>query len=120
MTRTPRCWLVRLMVALLLWQGATSAAHCLSMLGQGAGVPICTADGIRIAQPGQNRDPAAHHGGDGCVACHSLPQGPVPFVPQVSAPVWSLAGGLPPAPPALGRPMPDGALPYAARAPPRA
>jgi hypothetical protein len=96
MTRL-RPFLLRLLLALLIMQGVAAPAHC---LGDDA--------------------PAPHHGQDGCLVCHVMPQGPVPQGPQL----W-LPGSLPVAraipwaespPPVRDRT----AHPYAARAPPAA
>ncbi|RKK01907.1 hypothetical protein EBE87_13500 [Pseudoroseomonas wenyumeiae] len=117
MTRL-RPFLLRLIVALLIVQGVAAPAHCLERLAQVLSVPLC---GGGTASLGHDGDaPAPHHGQDGCVVCHALPQGPAPQGPQLSAP-----GSVPVA---LALAWPEDrfpvrgrqAQPYAARAPPQA
>ncbi len=112
---TARSILLRLLVALLIVQGVAAPAWCLERMA--FGTPICTADGSRIQHDGGD---ALHHGQDGCVVCHALPQGPVPEGPALAAPGVALAAAERPWPVAGG--LPDGrrARAYAARAPPAA
>ncbi|HWX46770.1 MAG TPA: DUF2946 family protein [Roseomonas sp.] len=122
----PRLLLVSLLALLLLGQSAVAAAHCLwqarhAVTASGLLVPICTSDGLKLAQsaPGRPDDPPpAHTEPCVCVVCHALPQAELPQPPIPPAPVWHLATRaepLPPAPPP--RPMAR-AFPGIPRGPP--
>jgi hypothetical protein len=119
MTRL-RPFLLRLLLALLIMQGVAAPAHCLERLTGLLPVPICGSGEAGLPHGLGDDAPAPHHGQDGCLVCHVMPQGPVPQGPQL----W-LPGSLPVAraipwaespPPVRDRT----AHPYAARAPPAA
>lgn len=114
MTRRLRSYLLRLLVALLIVQGVAAPAWCLERLAPGT--PICTADGLR-PQHGDDT-PGPHHGHDGCVVCHALPQGPVPDAPGLAGRALVPVAVVPPLPAVAALPRAAWAPAYAARAPP--
>jgi hypothetical protein len=117
MTRHLRPYLLRLLVALLIVQGVAAPAWCLERMAPGAGTPICTADGLRFQHDGDNA-PAPHHGNDGCVVCHALPQGPVPDAPVLADRAMAPVAMVPPPPVVVALPQGARGSAYAARAPP--
>jgi hypothetical protein len=120
MRRRPQPWIGLLLAALLCWQSGVAAAHCLR-LAQGAGMEICTPDGMRrIAL-----DDPEESGRDGlngretfCFACHAITTPAPPTPGAASEPVlWSPAATPVPVAETLLRPPPRGP-PLPPRAPP--
>ncbi len=66
----PPARLAWLLAALLLWQSATAAAHCLRAAAASAVIEICGADGMRSMPLAPDRAP---HAGSACAVCHLLP-----------------------------------------------
>jgi len=109
--RSPPARLAWLLTAVLLWQSATAAAHCLRAAAASAVIEICGADGMRSMPLAPDRAP---HAGGACAVCHLLPAlalaapeaVPVPVlwpaltpeVPVVASP-WRPGARAPPYPP---------------------
>lgn len=124
-----RPFLLRLLVAVLLWQSGVAAAHGMRGMAGADGmlVEICSTDGIRTIRLDAHRldaqgDPLPDHApeaqGGFCPICHGLPGITLPEPPRTATPAWlgtaitwQVAGTE------LVRP-PARALPYATRAPP--
>lgn len=113
-----RPFLLRLFVALLIVQGVAAPAHCLERLAQVLSVPLC--GGGSASLPHGDDAPAPHHGQDGCVVCHVVPQGPVPQGPVLSVPEAVPVAQAAIWPQNTVHVWERGTRPYAARAPPQA
>ncbi|WP_431283853.1 hypothetical protein ACQW02_03290 [Humitalea sp. 24SJ18S-53] len=90
--RRPPALLAWLLVALLSWQSATAAAHCLGAAAANATLEICGVDGMR--QMPLNPDMAPHVESI-CAVCHVLPAVALPAPDTLPVPVlWGQAAPM--------------------------